>query len=92
MNLVNVGDKWDGLYRFIFFDIPEDQRKVRRALRQALRGAKAVLWQRSVWVTKQNITQPFNSFIIENNLSDFVDIVEVKEIYNVKLKKLLDQP
>jgi len=89
--LSKPSEKWDGLYRIIFFDIPEKKRLVRDSLRQKLREAGGAFWQKSVWVTKANITKDLNNFIQENAMEDFIGIVEVREIYNPKLKMLLEK-
>lgn len=82
--------KWDGLYRFIFFDIPERDRVIRDLLRNQLRRVGAIKFQKSVWVTKENITRELNNFIKVNDLGDHISVVEVKEIYNPKLMNLLE--
>ncbi|HEY4695011.1 MAG TPA: hypothetical protein VIH52_03590 [Candidatus Nanoarchaeia archaeon] len=86
LNLNKSEGGWDGLYRLIFFDIPEKDRLIRDTLRAELKKIGASPWQKSVWVTKENITQQVYNFILENNLEDCLAIVEVKEIYNPRLK------
>ncbi len=81
--------KWDGLYRFVLFDIPEKDRLLRDTLRKALQAAGAVCWQKSVWVTKENITRELGDFIDQNGLEDYCSVLEVKEIYSPKLIKML---
>ncbi len=88
--LVKKQKPWDSRYRLILFDIPEKDRLIRRLLRSQLRLIGAVAWQKSVWVTKENITRELNAFIQENKLDHYLAVVEVREIYNPKLKKLLD--
>lgn len=91
LTLETKEEKWDGLYRFILFDIPERDRVIRDALRNALKALGAVCWQKSVWVTKENITLQLNEFIDQKGLEDYCSVLEVKEIYNLKLKKLLEK-
>ena len=91
LSLEKSGKKWDGLYRFILFDIPERDRIVRDTLRNALKSLGAVCWQRSVWVTKENIIRELNKFFDDNGLTDYCSVLEVKELYNLKLKKLLEE-
>lgn len=90
LNLETSSKKWDGVYRFVFFDIPERDRSTRDSLRNALKAIEAVCWQKSVWITTENITQEINRFIDENALSDYCSVLEAKEIYNSKIKKLLE--
>jgi len=42
-------EKWDGLWRLVMFDIPENRRKARNALRFALQKMGLVLIQKSVF-------------------------------------------
>ena len=44
------GQRWDGKWRIISFDIPEDKRAARDALRRLLRELGFVLMHQSVWV------------------------------------------
>lgn len=48
------------------------------------------MWQKSVWVTKENITGKLNKFIEANKLEDFLAVLEVREINNLKLKKRIE--
>lgn len=66
---------WDGKWRVIFFDIPEDLREVRDDLRSELRKLGFGLWQRSAWLTPFDITQELNSYLDKQNLSDLVQVV-----------------
>ena len=43
--------KWDGKWRFVMFDIPETERKLRRAFRCQLKQLHYTKLQRSVWIT-----------------------------------------
>jgi len=44
------GQKWDGLWRIVIFDIPEQKRSARDALRRVIKHLGFVQLQRSVWV------------------------------------------
>jgi len=43
--------KWDRKWRFVIFDIPETDRKLRRIFRQRLRDLEFINLQRSVWIS-----------------------------------------
>lgn len=51
---------WDGLWRLVFFDIPEGQREHRDRFRKDLRRRGFGLWQNSVWIS------PFNQDFFED--------------------------
>ncbi len=43
--------KWDGLWRIVMFDVPENKRDARRAINLALKKLGCVQYQKSVFVT-----------------------------------------
>lgn len=68
--------EWDGLWRLVIFDIPEDQRIARDLLRFKLKewGFKQI--QKSVWATKRNCTLVMRKFIKELGISQWVLVLE----------------
>jgi phenylacetic acid degradation operon negative regulatory protein len=67
--------KWDGKWRVVFFDIPEDRREIRDDLRSELKKLGFGRWQRSAWLTPFDITKELNSYLREQDLSGLVQIV-----------------
>lgn len=67
---------WDGVWRLVIFDIPEDQRVARDLLRFKLKewGFKQI--QKSVWATKKNCTLVMRKFIEELGISKWVLVIE----------------
>lgn len=43
--------KWDGLWRIVMFDIPEDQKFARRAIGHAIQKLGCLQYQKSVFIT-----------------------------------------
>jgi len=66
---------WDGQWRVVFFDIPEDLREARDGLRAELKKLGFGRWQKSAWLTPFDITRELNLYLEEQNLSDLVQIV-----------------
>ncbi|MCL5784312.1 MAG: hypothetical protein M1142_03090 [Patescibacteria group bacterium] len=56
------GEKWDGKWRLIIFDIPEKRRPARDLLRQKLKEWGFVHFQRSVWGSKKNCSKALRNF------------------------------
>lgn len=79
---------WDGKYRLVIFDIPERNRVVRDTLRRKLKEFGFVGWQKSVWVTRQDVTKNLRKFLEENNLDDYILVIETGELGNKKLEEL----
>lgn len=67
--------KWDGKWRIVIFDIPENKRKFRDILRSKLREWEFVPWQKSVWVSKKSVEAPLKDFIKEVGLSQWVKVL-----------------
>lgn len=73
---------WDGKWRIIIFDIPEQNRRIRKALRSRLKMWEFEMWQRSVWATKKDIARELNLFIKEVGIEDWVVIIESEKIFS----------
>lgn len=84
LRLTNLGkefvgkDKyvWDGKWRIVIFDIPESKRTVRNLLRRRLQDWNFKIWQKSVWVSKRNITNKLRKLISELGIEKWVAIIE----------------
>lgn len=68
--------EWDGIWRIVLFDIPEEKRLVRDLLRRRLRSWGFYPWQQSVWITKNNVTDRLRNLIVKLNIPDWVVIIE----------------
>ncbi|MBI2086384.1 hypothetical protein HYT74_03520 [Candidatus Daviesbacteria bacterium] len=67
---------WDGRWRVVVFDIPEDRRQARNILRASLKKWGFAPWQQSVWATKKNCTKPLREFIKNVGIEDWVIVLE----------------
>lgn len=65
-------ESWDGKWRLVMFDIPENKRRLRNTLRQKLKEWGFKYWQKSLWASKKDLAGPLREFIQELGLSDFV--------------------
>ncbi len=68
--------EWDGLYRIVIFDIPENKRVIRDLFRRRLKDWEFNNWQRSVWVSKKNITEKLRKLIKDLGIEQWVAVVE----------------
>ena len=71
---------WDGKWRVVIFDIPEKHRKLRNALRSQLKNWQFIKWQKSVWVTKKDLSNEVRNFVKEIGLSDWVKVFIATEL------------
>jgi CRISPR-associated endonuclease Cas2 len=88
LKLTSGKKRWDGRYRLVIFDIPEKSRIVRDTLRRRLKEFGFVGWQKSVWVTKENVTRALRSFVKENALEDYILVIETTDLGNKKLERV----
>jgi CRISPR/Cas system-associated endoribonuclease Cas2 len=58
--------KWDGFWTVVIFDIPEEERGRRREVRNYLKHLGFVQWQRSVWVTVNNVKNQIQRLFEKN--------------------------
>ena len=72
--------KWDGKWRIVIFDIPEKRRAARDLLRHNLKSWGFTPWQKSVWVTKKNCTEPLREYVSSIGIEDWVLIIESDNI------------
>ena len=81
--------EWDGNYRIVFFDIPEKDRAVRDLLRNGLKDLGFVGWQKSVWVSKEDVVKELRKFFEEAGIKDYTLVVETKDLGSTKLEYFL---
>ena len=72
--------KWDGKWRIVVFDIPENKRSVRDILRGRLKLWGFTPWQQSVWASKKNITNKLRKLIKELEIEDWVLVIESENV------------
>jgi DNA-binding transcriptional regulator PaaX len=74
--------KWDGVWRVVIFDIPNDERNARDALRNKLKLLGFYQLQKSVWVFPYPC-QPEIEFLVELfQVYPFINILEARHINN----------
>ncbi len=54
---------WDGVWRVISYEIPENKRKVRDALRRKMSGWGLGPWHRSFWITPHPVLNEFKTLM-----------------------------
>jgi DNA-binding transcriptional regulator PaaX len=73
-----IGQKWDGFWRLVIFDIPEDKKTVREGLRNKLRHFGFYPLQKSVFVF------PYDCEKEIYELADFFELGDNLQIFLVK--------
>ncbi len=76
--------QWDGGWRMVFFDIPEEKRKHRDYLRKILKLIGFYEFQRSIWVYPYPVPQFLKNFIFEKDIKPHVRFITTNSIDNDK--------
>src|SRR3989344_6267344 len=75
--------KWDGLWRIVMFDIPEDKKSARRAVGYAIQKLGCVQYQKSVFITPYPCTKEIDFAGECFEVRKYIRIITAKDIENV---------
>lgn len=75
------GEKWDGRWRVVIFDIPEENKVVREEVREKLKELGFGMLQKSVWLTPFKLEEDLTNFLAAKRLSPYVLVMVVKELW-----------
>lgn len=77
----NFEDKdWDGKWRVVIFDIPEEKRIIRNMFRRNLKKWGFKHLQKSVWISKRNIFDKLEAYIKDLGIEKWVIVMEVDKL------------
>lgn len=82
---------WDGFFMQVIFDIPEKEKKLRDLIRNKLKSLGFGSIQESVFISPYHFEADFNEFCINNNLSNYIYVMEVKEVLGGDIKILAEK-
>jgi CRISPR-associated endonuclease Cas2 len=74
--------KWDGKWRIIMFDIPEECKEKRHELRWLLKKNHYHQLQASVYINPYPLNREAITFLQETNLMRYIRIVKIEEMDN----------
>lgn len=85
---INKPKTWDGFWRIVTFDIPEDKKRARDALAQKLKELGFFTLQKSVFVFPYECRKEIDFIINLFGIEQFIKYILAKEINNdINLKK-----
>jgi len=84
-----VSNNWDGYWRFIILDLPEERKSEREALRYLLKKAGFICLKNSVWVSIYPYEHLFTNIKKDLNLSSEMMIIVTNKIDELTEKELL---
>lgn len=79
--------KWNGIWTIVIFDIPEKNRQTRREIRYYLKHLGFVQWQRSVWVTINNVKTYVEK--IFNNAQPYLFCFQAKSLFSDRDEEII---
>lgn len=81
--------RWDGKWRFIFFDIPEKKRKYRDELRKMLKAIGFKEFQKSIWIYPHKVPRFLLEILFEENIKQYTRLITTYTIeYDKDLKRI----
>ena len=72
--------KWDGKWRIVIFDIPEQKRIIRNLFRRNLKKWGFKHLQKSVWINKKNVYNKLEEYIKNLGIEKWVAIIEADKL------------
>ncbi|MEK7104321.1 MAG: hypothetical protein AAB842_02890 [Patescibacteria group bacterium] len=80
--------RWDGLWRIVIFDIPENKKYGRKALRNKMKEVGFYQLQKSVWVFPYKCEKEVGLLVEVFDINSFVNLITASKIKDdEKLKK-----
>lgn len=83
--------RWDGKYRLVIFDIPENKNKVRNWLREELYLLNYIQLQKSVFIGKYPLTSDIISDIKQRHIHNNVNYLMVDKVFNKRRLRFKSQ-
>lgn len=73
-------EKWDGKWRIVVFDIPEEKKLIRNMFRRNLKKWEFKLLQKSVWISKKHVTEKLIEYVKYLKIEEWVLVIESDKI------------
>ncbi len=87
----NFFQKWDGAWRILLFDIPENKRKHRDYLRKILKQVGFKELQRSIWIYPYPVPPFLKELVFHNDISNHARLITTDSVENdADLKRLFN--
>lgn len=87
--ILNKPEYWDKKWRLVVFDVPEDHKNAREALRRKLKDLNFIRFQDSVWITPYPCDDEIRFLREIFNVPFNVDVFVVEDLrhHEIRLKK-----
>ena len=78
--LIKKDKKWDGKWRIVIFDVPENKKKTRNKFRKSLFDLGFRMLQKSVWISPYNTADYVEELIEYYNAKPYIHYLLVEEL------------
>ncbi|MFS8158709.1 MAG: PaaX family transcriptional regulator C-terminal domain-containing protein [Candidatus Roizmanbacteria bacterium] len=75
-----IHSEWDGLWRIISYEIPEEERHLRDRLRREMRGWGLGPWHRSFWITPHPIIPDLRNLVYGSPEEKYIQAFEATHV------------
>lgn len=82
---------WDGKWRVVMYDLPENIKPKRDLLRNWLKRLGFGRWQMSVWISPHPVSEKIHQIITESGLEQYCSVHESIRVTGQSDKKFADQ-
>lgn len=79
LGLVDENKPWDKKWRIVLYDIPEKNRRIRDLFRRRLKEWGFRNWQKSLWISKKDVTEKLREFVKKLGISEWVVVIESED-------------
>jgi phenylacetic acid degradation operon negative regulatory protein len=83
------GKKWNGIWYLLVYDVPEADRPYRNVLRQFLKKQRMGCFQKSVWITPNDIRPQYDDLKEAASLGAFACLFEAKTVLGMSAEKVV---
>ncbi len=70
---------WDGKWRIVIFDIPEEKRIIRNLFRRNLKKWGFKHLQKSVWISKRDVFEKLTNYLKDLGIEKWVTVIEANK-------------
>ena len=80
LGIEDNAEQWDGKWRIVIWDIPEQKRIIRNLFRRNLKKWGFKHLQNSVWTSKRNVYQKLMDYIKDLGIEQWVTVIEAEKL------------
>jgi len=80
LGIEDNAEQWDGKWRIVIWDIPEQKRIIRNLFRRNLKKWGFKHLQNSVWISKRNVYQKLMDYVKNLGIEQWVTVIEAEKL------------